>query len=102
MDTNFVLYGISLGGLVFGIVRMLGEVGLVGRAADLVRGLGLGGAFLLVSNAAYLAATYPAFEVIVIQGGGFLTVLLLSMGYGPTISRIASAVSAKVQGLAWR
>lgn len=99
MDTNFVLYGISLGGLAFGLVRLLGEVGLAGRAADLVRGLMLGAAFLLVSNAEALAASYAWFETAVIQGGGFLTVLLLSMGYGPTVSRIASAFSAKIQGI---
>ncbi len=103
MDTNFVLYGISLGGLAFGLVKLLGEVGLAGRAADLVRSLMLGGSFLLVANAEALAAQYVWFETAVIQGGGFLTVLLLSMGYGPTVSRIASAFSAKVQsiGNAW-
>ena len=102
MDTNFVLYGISLGGLVFGLIKMLGEVGLVGRWADLARGLGLGAAFLLVSNAEALAAQFVWFETAIIQGGGFLTVLLLSMGYGPTVTRVMNAVVARMQGLRWR
>jgi hypothetical protein len=99
MDTNFVLYGISLGGLVFGLIKMAGEVGLVGRWADLARGLGLGVAFLLVSNAEALAAQFAWFETAIIQGGGFLTVLLLSMGYGPAITRAANAVANRIQGV---
>lgn len=67
MDTNFLLYGVSLGGLVLGLVRLLGEVGLEGRPADLVRGLGLGASFLLVGNAEYLAELYPWFEMLLLM-----------------------------------
>lgn len=101
MDMNFILYGVSLGGLAIGLVRLAGEYGLIGRSADLVRGLLLGGSYLLVANAQALAAQFAWFESVVVQGGGFLMVLLLTMGYGPTVSRMAHSVAARIQGTAW-
>lgn len=102
MEMNFLLYGVSIGGLVVGLVRLASEFGLVGRAADFVRGLGLGGAYLLVANAQALAAQFAWFEDAVVMGGGFLTILLLTMGYGPTISRMARSVSTRIQKLGWQ
>lgn len=104
MDMNFILYGISIGGLVIGLVRLAGEFGLVGRTADLVRGVGLGGAYLLVANAEALAAQFAWFEDAVVMGGGFLTIVLITMGYGPTVSKMARSVSAGIQKLGdtWR
>lgn len=99
MDMNFILYGVSLGGLVLGLVRLLGEVGLVDRPADLVRGFGLGAAFLLVANAEALSAQYAWFETVVVQGGGFLSIVLITMGYGPSVRQFAHRVTFKIFGL---
>jgi hypothetical protein len=93
---DLVLYGIPLTGFVLAIVKVLQEkAGVDDEAAGWVRAGLLGGGFLLVVNADAIQAMWPLFKTVVVQGAGFLTVVLGSLGYWPEIQAIGRRIIGK-------
>lgn len=93
---NFLLYGVPLAGLIVAAIKVFqAKLGMSDETAEWLRAGLFGGAFLLVVNADAIQAAWPLFQTVVVQAGGFLSIILGSLGFWPEIQAVGRRIVGK-------
>lgn len=92
---NLVLFGISLGGIILGSVKLLIDEEVVSEKTGNFLRAGLAAAgFVLIAYAPDIAVAWPPFEQLATVGFGALGMFLGVLGYG----NVAGSVVARLAG----
>lgn len=92
---NLTLFGVTLGSLVITAVKVAqDQFKFSDKAARWLRGLFGVAVYLVIANADVIAAAWPLFETVIVQGGGALSILFGVLGYWPELAKVGAKLTA--------